>query len=220
MRKLIRKWWFWCIFAALVFVANVLYAIFAPESDIKASLLSTMSGWVSGIATIVIGVIAAIQSQQYNKIREEQERSVDLVVESMQIVNHPVPGNVLGREFTNKLCNNKIALLLYNINDKPIFNIKAVELRCDKETLIYDLCSPETKDMYGKSFLIKNEKFHLHIGFVNEKYTGECSLKITFENQYGDLYEKVVDFWLENNVCYRKEKQGKTRLIRKEKENG
>ena len=80
IKKWIRKWWFWSGVALLLFCGNILYAIFAPESDLKVSLLTTFSGWISGIATIVIGIIAALQSQKYNKDREEQERSVDLVV--------------------------------------------------------------------------------------------------------------------------------------------
>ena len=128
IKKWIRKWWFWSGVALLLFCGNILYAIFAPESDLKVSLLTTFSGWISGIATIVIGIIAALQSQKYNKDREEQERSVDLVVESMEIVNHGVPSNVLGQIYTTQSCNSRILIQLFNVSDNPVFNIKAIEL--------------------------------------------------------------------------------------------
>lgn len=217
IKKCIRKWWFWSSVALILFCGNILYAIFAPESDLKASLLTTLSGWISGIATIVIGIIAALQSQKYNKDHEEQDRSVDLVVESMEIVSHGVPSNVLGQIYTTQSCNAHISILLFNVTDKPVFNIKAVELISHESNIKYDLHDVLKKDMYGKSFLIKNEKFYLNVGYIKESCIGECTLKITFKNQYGDTYEKNISFWLENNNCYHREIQEKTKLIYKEK---
>ena len=48
----------------IVLLFNVLYAVFGPEYN-KSNILTLISGWISGIATALVGVIAFVQNKRY-----------------------------------------------------------------------------------------------------------------------------------------------------------
>lgn len=67
-----KKLWFWLtIIAILLCVGNILLAHF--YRDTAANIFTAISGWVSGIATIALGVIAVIQNKKYKKENENFE---------------------------------------------------------------------------------------------------------------------------------------------------
>lgn len=67
-----KSWWFWLsIVALLLCVGNILLAhLYKTES---ANIFTAVSGWVSGIATIVLGVVAVVQNRKY---KEENDRII------------------------------------------------------------------------------------------------------------------------------------------------
>lgn len=68
-----KKWWFWIIIG-LILCGNIAVLIWVQNTDLKANLLTLISGWVSFIATLLIGVIAFRQSKDY---KEENDRAIE-----------------------------------------------------------------------------------------------------------------------------------------------
>lgn len=59
-----KGWWFWfIILAILLCVGNILLAHF--KKDVGSNIFTAVSGWVSGVATIILGVIAVVQNRKY-----------------------------------------------------------------------------------------------------------------------------------------------------------
>ena len=58
------RWWPFLIVAVSILLFNVAYAIWGSGPN-KSNMLTLISGWVSGIATAFIGVIAFVQNKRY-----------------------------------------------------------------------------------------------------------------------------------------------------------
>ena len=72
------KWWLWTIIAIVLF-CNIAVLLWVQNNDLKSNLLTLISGWVSFIATLLIGVIAFMQSKEYKEendkfIKEQKNR--------------------------------------------------------------------------------------------------------------------------------------------------
>ena len=64
-------WWIrLLIIAAILLVLNTIYAIWGCDNN-KSNMLTLISGWVSGIATVFIGVIAFKQNKKYKADSED-----------------------------------------------------------------------------------------------------------------------------------------------------
>ena len=61
-----KCWWFWLLaIGVLLFLAgNILVLIYVNCYE-KNSWLTLISGWVSGVATLIVGLIAYNQSKQH-----------------------------------------------------------------------------------------------------------------------------------------------------------
>ena len=71
MKKIIKKYWagFLAIFCLFSCVINIVFAcLFCDKAP---NIFTTISGWVSSIATIILGCIALWQNKQYKKDNEE-----------------------------------------------------------------------------------------------------------------------------------------------------
>ena len=60
------------VLVALVFLSlNFILVLFWIKDDILASLVATViSGWVSGVATVLVGIVAVIQTKKYNEMSD------------------------------------------------------------------------------------------------------------------------------------------------------
>lgn len=58
------RWWPYLIVAVVMLLSNVAYAIWGSAPG-KSDMLTLISGWVSGVATAFIGVIAFAQNKRY-----------------------------------------------------------------------------------------------------------------------------------------------------------
>lgn len=72
-----KKWykniWIWVsVLAVIGCIVNIVFAYKYREDG--PNIFTAISGWVSGIATCIIGVIAALQSKKY---KEENDRFID-----------------------------------------------------------------------------------------------------------------------------------------------
>ncbi len=181
--------------AIILCVANICFSI---KFDGKfGNLFTAISGWVSFLATVGIGIIAYLQNKYYQEEAEKHEKFVDVVVENVQVVNHLLVGNKLGRSSVPKdikLYGNERFYLSVFSYDKPIFDCKITKcLKNGEILLVYDNIQPIRLDMYGKKTLLKNEMMNLTAEIPNgDDFTGKYVLQLEYKNQYGDTYTKDV----------------------------
>ena len=88
MKKPIYKcWWFWV--AIVGFIGNITCSIiFMGESG--ANIFTAISGWVSGIATAIIGAIAFAQNKNYKEENDrfiEYQQQRDWRIEQKELIN-------------------------------------------------------------------------------------------------------------------------------------
>lgn len=69
-RKPFYKVWWYYVVVALFFVINVAVLI-GVRGDLQANLLTFISGWISFVATVMIGIVAFKQSERYKKDSDE-----------------------------------------------------------------------------------------------------------------------------------------------------
>lgn len=135
----------------------------------------------------------------FNRQMKLNERNIDIVVERVEIVDYgTVPNNVMGRicvpKDGSKMGSSRFLINIYSFMDKPIFNVLVIDTQKDNKNLVkYDAIQSIQKDMYGKSFLCKNEKMYLNAVIPNlSNYDGIYKLVLQFENEHGDIFQKVV----------------------------
>lgn len=64
------------VFVFALMITNVIFAIIFMGSD-GANIFTAISGWISGIATIVLGLIAFWQNKQYKKQNDAYQEKID-----------------------------------------------------------------------------------------------------------------------------------------------
>lgn len=213
-----KLWWFWLIVIGIL-AGNVLVLIFVPD-NYKSDWLTLISGWISGIATFIVGMIAYLQSKQYKVEDDRKESYVDVVAESVKIVDHLLPGNVIGRKCVPKdvglMGSNRFLITLFAYNDNPIFDIRIDKILKNSEIIVnYDSIQPMQKGPYGRTYLSRDEFAQLTAEIppnliMNDDYT----VVLSFKNQGGDVFTKNVIVSLRNNFvgCVAKYKQEKSVL--------
>lgn len=72
-RKIFKSWWFWCIAIGIfLLVGNFIYAIFGNDCK-QSNILTAISGWVSGLSTLLVGIIAFKQNSYYTFVAKKAE---------------------------------------------------------------------------------------------------------------------------------------------------
>ncbi len=56
-------WWIWILIGVILFASNLTYALIGE--NVKSNVLTVISGWVGGIATVFLGLIAFKQNKDY-----------------------------------------------------------------------------------------------------------------------------------------------------------
>ena len=64
------------IFVIALMITNIVFAIIFMGSD-GANIFTAISGWISGIATIILGLIAFWQNKQYKKQNDVYQEKID-----------------------------------------------------------------------------------------------------------------------------------------------
>lgn len=66
-KPIFKRGWFWLLIVVFAIMAavNILFSCLFPESH--ANIFTAVSGWVSGIATAALGIIAVLQNERYEK---------------------------------------------------------------------------------------------------------------------------------------------------------
>lgn len=201
---------FWIILSIVILacVGNVLYAIFATSSR-TTNILTAISGWISGIATLAIGIIAYLQNRKYQEAEEIKEKYVDVIVESLWIDSIKTPqGQMLRQSMLKDIeqySGQAFYLNVFNFSDKPIFDIRIESIKIDNKVYEYDSIQPIYKDMHGRSFLSENGSIWLLANIPKNYYDANYVIKIKMKNQYDEWYQKEVLFNYSKNIlphCY------------------
>ena len=58
------------ILGVVLFCANLIIPIIWAKEDVTQIIVAVISGWVSGVATLLVGIIAALQTKKYNEANE------------------------------------------------------------------------------------------------------------------------------------------------------
>ncbi len=203
--------WFWlAIGSILLFIANIICAIIF-RGTCGANIFTAISGWVSGIATIVLGLIAVWQNRKYkeanDKFSAEQKNILkdqkDLLKEQGEILGAFSNGqqDLAWRNLIYQLYNSFLSTLLQQKNQlldctfEKIYN-DFICLPCSKESL--------TKIVYEKNILQQNINGLIEF-LQNSKY---------FFNSKEKLYDisKLYQSSVENFIAYLK-KENNYRLV-------
>lgn len=229
MRNWIKKWWPTILiitFGIALLIVNICVLIYVDCR--RSDWLALFSGWVSGVSTLIVGLIAYTQAKKYKNDAEEKERFVDLVVESIKIVEHFLSNNVIGRPCVPKDASlygrKRFLITLFAYQENPIFDVRVEKtLKEDAVLVEYDLIQPMQKGDYGRTFLSKNEFMQLTAEIPNkDNLSGQYTLFLKFKNHYGDIFQKQIYVRLRSDFSGKiaKVTQGKTILVTKEQNNG
>lgn len=220
-------WIIMIVVGVILCVINIVFSCLFRGAD-GANIFTAISGWISGVSTLIVGLITYRQSKKYKNDAEEKERFVDLVVESVKIVDHLLPANVIGRKCVPKdstlYGRNRFLITLFAYQDNPIFDVSVEKTVKDGSILVqYDLIQPMQKGDYGRTFLSKNEFMQLTAEIpTQDNLCGQYTLFLRFKNHYGDIFQKEIYVRLRTDFIGKiaKVTQGKTILIAKEQNNG
>ena len=71
MKEFFKKYWILLLVIFVLFVTNIISAIIFDDSNSNANLFTAISGWVSAIATVVLGYIAVWQNKRYKELSDD-----------------------------------------------------------------------------------------------------------------------------------------------------
>lgn len=87
IKNFLKRNWLWIILIIIAFTGCAFNITYSCKIDTNSNLFTAISGWVSGIATIILGIIAVWQNKQYqcqsdkNRLLSDLKQEVDLVDE-------------------------------------------------------------------------------------------------------------------------------------------
>lgn len=223
-----KSMWVWLIIiGALLLCGNILVILFVKK-DCRSDWLTLISGWVSGVSTLIVGIIAYKQSKHYKIDADAKDKFIDVVIESVKVVEHSLPYNVIGRKCvpqdSNLFGRYRFLITIFAYKDNPVFDITAEKTLKDNKLLVpYDLIQPIQKGDYGRTFLCKNEFMQLVAEIPkNDNLNGQYKIVLRFVNQYGDYFQKDICVQLRNDFSHKVARvtQTKAILITEEQNNG
>lgn len=169
-------WWFWVIVigATALCAGNIMLAHFYKESG--TNIFTAVSGWVSGIATIILGIVAVVQNKKYKEENDRylsaQEELNKRNIKEQQDLTWRNSQYQLFKFYVNTLNNIKNSL---NENYFSLIHNDLVVLPTSEETF--------TKFIFRKN-LLRNKLKELRDFLFQSQY---------FLADKGKLYEKTVN---------------------------
>ena len=125
IKDFFKRNWLWIVLILISITCCVLNIVYSCQIDDNSNLFTAISGWVSGIATAILGVIAVVQNRKYvlystkleikDMVKTEQEKFIELCDEMSQFSRLKSPLFIL--------VNNKITekdLISYNFEIETI----------------------------------------------------------------------------------------------------
>lgn len=175
-RYFYQKWWFWITISIILCCANIAYAIWGCKTENKSDILTAISGWISGVATLVVGIIAYRQSEKYKLENDEfiQEQKdlawrnnyAELVQRFAEQLNEHLTN--LSKYYPHKL----EALFLKNLGEKCFYDYELQVSDFEEKTdhfLIFlrksQIFNNNHKEMYDAFILLYHSLYQLILYF-------------------------------------------------------
>lgn len=143
----IKKWWKAILIIVLgiaFFVGNLCVLLCVKDLNKQSALLTFFSGWVSGIATIILGAIAIEQNRKYKEENDEVELSIrqrEWRIEQKESIKLYLDGIVsIYNEIQTYQYSKIIDECIYKLHESPNTIIDMAyyhKLRCLYDKLIY-----------------------------------------------------------------------------------
>lgn len=196
-----KRWWFLLIIiiAFLLCVGNIVLAHFKKDSG--ANIFTAVSGWVSGIATVILGAIAVIQNRKYKEendrflLRQSEENSN--FIESQRDIswrNAQYQLWTLYLSTLNKYLDNGTQYNLGKIHNDiitmPLSTQSYAAVICEKNVLVAELKSLKNFLLTSKYCYAKKEEVF--------DFCSDCLKNITsfFEDFRYSRYQQYVNTFL------------------------
>lgn len=186
---------------SIVCVANIISTVIWKEELLQyANLFTAISGWVSGIATIILGYIAISQNKRYKEENDEfTEKQADLIEKQIELLNgnkdllvEQNKINKLDIESKKEIQRSELNLKIYkslitkldefiifaNPTDFIMTAVKKMNLS-DKQEIVN-----KTNEMIKLKYkLINSSKDTLPSKSINEKFSIELDLMCQYMNE-------------------------------------
>lgn len=178
-------------FAIIAMIINVAFSI-AFRGENGANIFTTVSGWVSGVATIILGVIALYVDKEYKKENDEFLNKQDELLWK----NEKKASIELYREQVMKCYNDFSAYhyidILGNLvtewakEEAPIYKVAMLsKLQSEKHKVLYELFLCRYYIDYKKELFVSYSKYLSLL----EKMTTEYKEEIIKERKYDIITE-------------------------------
>lgn len=184
--------------AILLCVSNIMYAIFCKAEN-TSNILTAASGWVSGLATALLGGIALAQNKKYkeeneknNKLISEMSRKPEIYYDNnyncKKVNDIPVEPHLYYIVKDGESYFTQFRLLL-EIMHLPVINFRISNIQLIDE----ELGITHKIDYYKghgeiKCVLRESEMFYLQ--FHIEKKHVEKKLKVIIHCRYNNIYDE------------------------------
>lgn len=194
-----KRWWFWVIII-LALLLNVGFALLSPSNN--ANIFTAVSGWISAIATIVLGCIAVWQNKRYKELSDDMTDLMlmpDFFFPKAQAEQRTIGGNDSYNEFSFVLEDGEsfcgVIKQGFAIVRPPIVNFNISKLSCSGETFIYN--HKEEYSLYLPTTTGFFLKFQIPSVFLSND--NDYCIVFEFENTFGNKYTKNGSFHIQAN---------------------
>lgn len=144
-KKFYKNLWFWLIIGgALLFVANILVLVLVKDAR-QSAWLTFISGWVSGFATIALGLIAFWQNKRYKIendvfLNEQQRINSELAQEQSNLLWRKSQYDIY-KSYRDEYLENEKEFIKYSVSEIS-FQIIGTDnqLRATANTHIIEKC--------------------------------------------------------------------------------
>ena len=193
-KKFYKSWLFWIVLVVTIslLIGNILVLYYIP-CDIKNAWLTLISGWVSGVATFLVGLIAHNQNKEFAKI----EKTNTLL---NQIVNFTSEYEI---GYVNYFKIERIQDLIYDIRDcslQPNSRAKDNHATDIEDEIIFFLRDQDRfeallqKSFFGSDNIILLHKQVINLGKKLNSLDVDEVYKDYGENYFYDECKKRIKF--------------------------
>lgn len=190
------------LFAIALLIGNICVLLFVDSENVRSEWLTLFSGWVSGIATLLVGIVAYWQSRKFDRISRKQNMVNQITnyisefhtsflqyihIEKIIDLNHQMRQCYLETNETKKF---EMAI---NINDQIIYMLKS--------TLMFravlqkgNYCSNRIIEMHKSLEELSNAfKFSIHeINGSIDEHLEQCQKRSEWISQWMGKVNKLA----------------------------
>lgn len=195
-----KRWWFWLIIS-IALLLNIGLAV-KYENDFP-NVFTAISGWISAIATIILGCIAVWQNKRYKELSDEMTDLMlmpDFYPPTAEAEKTLICGNDSYNQFIFELEENKpfkeINKQGFALVRPPIVNLIISEISCCGVAFTY-----KHKKEYSL-YLPTTIGFFIGFQLPSEYLDHDNDYQIVFEyeNSIGNKYIKTGTFHIDANT--------------------